>query len=265
MTRISENNNTVASLAEVKQALTALVDPGEVVELRILGETNKGVQSGYFKDRELMAKNALAHSGKAKGIYFTINPAITALLARAENKLKERAEVTTADKDIHKRVYLPVDLDAVRPSGISSTKAQHEAAIQRAHTVAEYLSLQGFSKESLVIADSGNGAHVLIRIDLPNNAESTALCQQVLQALDLKFTDNVVSVDQTTYNASRIMKLYGTLVMKGDNTAERPHRIAHLLQVPEKLVPVNKNLLEKIAKGVPKPPPSKRLITRNWI
>ena len=247
------NNYTSTQLEEIQKALTVLVSPGEVVELRILGGAGKGVYSGYFNNLEAMAKSALAYSGKAKGIYFTINPAIPDLLARAENKLKERAEVTTSDRDIKKRVYLPIDLDANRPAGISSTQSQHEAAIKRAYSVAEYLVLQGFSQSSMVIADSGNGAHVLVRIDLPNDAESTTLCQEVLKALDLKFTDEVVSVDQTTYNASRIMKLYGTLVMKGDNTAERPHRIAHLLRVPETLVQVASNLLEKITKSTPKP------------
>ena len=250
------NNYTSTQLEEIQKALTVLVSPGEVVELRILGGAGKGVYSGYFNNLEAMAKSALAYSGKAKGIYFTINPAIPDLLARAENKLKERAEVTTSDRDIKKRVYLPIDLDANRPAGISSTQSQHEAAIKRAYSVAEYLVLQGFSQSSMVIADSGNGAHVLVRIDLPNDAESTTLCQEVLKALDLKFTDEVVSVDQTTYNASRIMKLYGTLVMKGDNTAERPHRIAHLLRVPETLVQVASNLLEKITKSAPKPPKS---------
>ncbi len=55
------------------------------------------------------------------------------LLGRAYNRLKERAELTTADNDILKRLWLPVDLDPVRPAGVSASDEEHFAAIQRVH------------------------------------------------------------------------------------------------------------------------------------
>ena len=79
-----------------------------------------------------------------------------------------------------------------------------------------------------MLADSGNGAHLNYRIDLPNDDLSRALIKRALEALDLQFSDSVVKVDLTTHNAARIWKLYGTPAVKGDSTPERPHRLSHV-------------------------------------
>jgi hypothetical protein len=43
--------------------------------------------------------------------------------------------------------------------------------------------------------------------------------------------DDVV-VDTAVYNPARITKLYGSLVCKGDNLPQRPHRRSQILEVP---------------------------------
>ena len=98
------------------------------------------------------------------GIYYTLNPVNPALLARACNRLREYADLTTADSDVVRRRWLPVDLDPVRPSGISASEEEHEAALVRARMMAEELSAEPWGEA--IVADSGNGAHLLFRIDL---------------------------------------------------------------------------------------------------
>jgi putative DNA primase/helicase len=46
-----------------------------------------------------------------------------------------------------------------------------------------------------------------------------------------RFSDSEkgVKIDTTVFNAARIVKAYGSLAAKGDNTTDRPHRIARLL------------------------------------
>ena len=95
----------------------------------------------------------------------------------------------------------------------------------------DYLKEQGWPEP--VVGDSGNGAHLLYRVDLPNDRESMELVKGVLEALSFKFSDETVAVDTTTCNAARIWKLYGTTARKGDNTEERPHRVSRLLKVPQ--------------------------------
>ncbi|HEY4760661.1 MAG TPA: hypothetical protein VIH42_08785, partial [Thermoguttaceae bacterium] len=96
-------------------------------------------------------------------------------------------------------------------------------------------------------ADSGNGGHLLYRIDLP--ADEGGLVQRVLKVLDHQFSDQAVEVDVSVFNPARISKLYGTLACKGDSVPDRPHRIARLLYVPEKIVMTPRELLESIVNG----------------
>src|SRR5262249_39705614 len=106
-----------------------------------------------------------------------------------------------------------------------------------------------------IVADSGNGAHAIYRVDEPNNAETTALFQRGLEALDSLFSDDAVVIDRTTYNAARIWKLYGTMARKGDNLPERPHRLARILDAPDEPGIVTRQQLGQIAALLPEPEP----------
>ncbi|MBP7144433.1 MAG: hypothetical protein KBA44_04410, partial [Methanoculleus sp.] len=112
-----------------------------VVEVRALAD---GVtHSGYFDDYESLARaaEALDADPSVAGIYVTLNAVNPALLARRANRIKlrlSRKDATTADADITRRRWLPVDIDPTRPSGVSSTDAEHEAAIAAADRIAAY-------------------------------------------------------------------------------------------------------------------------------
>lgn len=233
----------MADLAEIRRALRLLVEPGAVTELRIIGAEyargRAGTLSGYYDYEHLddLAKAAAEWDGRAKGVYITLNPVRPELLARAANRLRipvAPGEATTADHDILRRVWLPVDLDPVRPSGISSTELEHDLALQAQARVFEYLASLGWPEP--VMADSGNGAHLLYRIDLPNDEAAKTRVERVVKTVAALFSDRTVSIDTTVSNAARIWKLYGTTSRKGDSTPERPHRLARILYVPDWLV-----------------------------
>jgi predicted P-loop ATPase len=229
---------------EIIRALAVLCPPGAIVELRIPKTEREGTVSGYFQDHAALAKCLASRNGDP-GIYLTLNPCNPALLARAANRIKIRVQITTSDKDIVVRIWLLIDIDAVRPAGISSSDAEHEAALERARTIRSQLGEEAWPRP--VFADSGNGAHLLYRIDLPNDADAAALIEAVLKALAARFNDTAVQVDVTVFNAARISKLYGTPVRKGDDTPERPHRLSRLLHVPQSIEPVTRELLEEMA------------------
>ena len=107
---------------------------------------------------------------------------------------------------------------------------------------------------SPIYADSGNGAHLLYAIDLPNDDASRELLQNCLAACAFMVGDDVVKVDTSVYNASRICKLYGTMACKGATMADRPHRIAEILEVPSTVDIVPQNKLEALAQCVPQNP-----------
>jgi hypothetical protein len=218
-----------------------------VVELRVLG-TIRGTVSGYFDDLNELVEFAKRWSGQGS-VYVTLNPVAPELLARAKNRCINYAKHTTADNDIAHRRWFGIDFDPKRPAGISSTDAEHEAALDRAKACRKQLREEGWPEP--MFADSGNGAHLVYAVDLPNEEESTRLIQGCLQALSMRLSDEIVEVDTSTYNASRIWKLYGTLAMKGDSTEDRPHRLTRIIEKPGELLVVTDALLAELACLVP--------------
>ncbi|HVY61329.1 MAG TPA: hypothetical protein VHF22_06730, partial [Planctomycetota bacterium] len=242
--------------ADARRFLALLFDePGRVVELRVpKPKTKRWAAAGYFGDPDRILSAAAQGDGRAEGIYVTLNPVNVALLARAANVVKCPIEATTADADVVARRWLLVDLDPSRPKGVSSSEAEHGAALARAGEVRAALTALGWPEP--VHGDSGNGAHLLYRIDLPR--DDGGLVKRVLDGLAFRFGDAAVGVDTAVFNAARISKLYGTIAAKGDSTPERPHRRSRLLSVPGDLRVVPPGLLESIAASVPRPRPPAR-------
>lgn len=210
---------------------------------------NGGTNAGYFDNPEDLAKAAHAlDQREACGVFVTLNPVDPALMARASNRLKGHAKATTSDSDIVLRTHLLIDIDPVRPSGISSSDVEHEAAVELARRVRGELADQGWPQ--LLLADSGNGAHLLGRIDLPNDASSQELLRRCLAALAAHYDSAVATIDVKVFNAARISKVYGTVARKGDDIPDRPHRRARLLDVPDALVVIPTELLHALAAEV---------------
>jgi len=235
--RTPERSRTVAKVdtAEILRFLSLLAEAGQIIELRLLNVQHHGqrfpyTMSGYFSDYEKLAAEASRHSGHAQGAYVTLNPVTPALLARAANRLRAASKdcPSTADADITRRRWLPIDLDPVRPRGISSTDEEHTWALERAMQVRGALGAAGWPNP--IVADSGNGGHLLYRVDLP--ATDDGMVKRCLQALALRFDDDRVKVDKAIFNPARIWKLYGTVSRKGDPLSERPHRLARILEAP---------------------------------
>ena len=149
--------------AEIFQAFSILTPPGGVIEVRGLGDRTA---SGYFDADHIpeaaQAVEALDAAGTWHGIYLTLNVVNPALLSRRSNRIETRLPrdaATTADADIIRRRWFVVDIDPKRPSGISSTDPEHEAALDVAGKVAGFLTeICGFPAP--IRADSGNGAHL---------------------------------------------------------------------------------------------------------
>src|SRR5262245_3761438 len=258
---------------EIARALAVLYEPGDVVELRAPDSGKFRTQSGYFDDLDRLADAAYHLGGSPPATYVSLNPVTPALLARAHNRVQPYAKVTTGNDDIVKRRWLPLDFDAVRPAGISSTDAEHEAALEAARAGQVWLRDNlSFSPHSLLLADSGNGAHLVGRIDLPNTPEATVRVQRCIEAVALYCNTPAVQLDLTVANAARIWKAYGTVARKGDDLPERPHRLARLLEVPDTIVPISAAQLAALATLCPAAPRAPRgrrgdhnLDPRTWL
>ncbi len=255
-----------AIAAEVARFLHLLTQPGDVFEVRApkclerRGATYTSTVSGYFPHASIETAAGLIaeldESALAPGVYITLNPIKPDLLARAANRLKRRAPETTADSDILARRWLLIDVDPVRPSGVSATDEELELARQRATAIWVFLSLQDWPEP--IVAMSGNGYHLLYRIDLP--AGDSDLVRRVLAAIADHFDDERVRIDRSVHNPARITKIIGTMARKGDDLpagegiAARPHRRSKLISVPDDLRVVPVEALRALVESA-KPPP----------
>lgn len=214
------------------------------MELRVLNAGRDGTISGYFSDPAKLLQAALSVDGKGPGVYFTLNRLPADLLARANNTVKTRVRAASVDTDIIHRDWFLFDFDPKRYTGISSTDAEHQAALDCARDARN--TLTGIGWPLPLLGDSGNGGHLIYRIDLAPE-DSAPLIKSVLLAAAQRFSEPGIEIDKSVFNAARISKLYGTTVRKGDATEDRPHRISRILDLPDTLEPVSRELLEAFA------------------
>jgi hypothetical protein len=221
---------------QVAEWLRLFVGPGDVTEVRAVqfkqGYGRPCTVAGYFDYEHLdaAAGEALRLDKNARGVYFVLNPVNPALLARICNRVRQVAEgETTGDAHVLCRRWLPIDADPRRPSGISSSDGEKARALDVIRTVRDHLAASGWPPP--VLADSGNGYHLLYRVDLP--ADDGGLTERALKSLAARFDTAHVAIDQKVFNPARVWKLFGTTGRKGDSTPERPHRRSRILEVPE--------------------------------
>lgn len=247
-------NGSVGIVQTIRKSCEALFDKGQVAELRILDIAgSKGFTynaGGWFNDWELLANAAEKYEKRnPSGIYVTINQLDPACIARTSNRITERIKQTTSDRDILKRFWLPIDIDPQRPAGVSSSDTELQNAAKFSDIIADYLENElGFPQG--IKAHSGNGIHLLYKIDLKNDDDSKQLVKDVLNALADKFNNAQIHIDTTLFNAARILKLWGTVARKGYHDDKRPHRRSKLwTEIPfGEIKKVSKAKLNKIAK-----------------
>lgn len=236
---------------DVVTAIRTLHEHGDVFELRALGVRLKERPSrlykavcGFFNNSDALVSE-LGRIQRATGIYVTLNPVNPALLSRAINRINEDAvaDFSAKDDDIMSRRWFLIDCDPTRPKGVSATDDELEKAKTKAKQIHAFLKERGWGQP--VCCLSGNGVHLLYRVDLPTGDD--ALLQRVLVSLSERFDGDGVDVDRSVYNPSRITKLYGTLACKGDNSEERPHRMSKIVKLPKEIEVVTKEQLEDVA------------------
>lgn len=242
----------------IRQTIECLKPNRELFEVRIIqkGNNRKKTISGYFRDAETLINALDTIDPRGSNFYLTINKVNEACYDREQHDCFRVTDVSTHDYEIDEYQWLFIDLDPERISEVSSTDEELEEAVKLADKVYTYMKESGFKEP--VRALSGNGAHLLYRVQLSNTDENKALMLKCLNALALIFNNSKVKIDEVNHNQSRVCKLYGTLAQKGSNTDRRKHRFSRITSAPEKIEVNSRELLESLAAELPEVPKTEK-------
>lgn len=149
--------------------------------------------------------------------------------------------------DFEKITRLVIDLDPVRPTGTNSTAAELERAVEVAGKVALFFA--GYGWPPPVSACSGNGRHLVYRINLNCNPQVIAAQKRLYALLADTFGTDKVIFDRKVCNPGRIWRLYGTKNRKGEHSDERPQRLSECW-VPKRWEAVTPNQWADVAEAL---------------
>ena len=218
---------------EVRKAVD-IITGGDPYEVRIIYNDGK-VRSGYFEGSGRLLEELGKVNLTDSNVYITLNKIHMGCRSRKQrDKLIEsrgKSAPSTSENDVVAFRWLLIDLDPVRPSGISSSAAELAHAKRVAITVMEYMEAAGF--DAPVIALSGNGVHLLYRFEAPANDENKEMLKACLEAVNNECSDSIVKIDTVNFKKAQVCKLYGTLAQKGSNTKERPFRMSKIITLEE--------------------------------
>lgn len=268
---------------------------GGITELRLFREhgNSPGCWIGYGhpdKLTELVTRLAAAptgprprlpHGGVPKSgeasLYTLLNPIKpTAPCAKGDHSLKRRDKGAT-DADVLALSLMLIDIDPLRPPSTNATQAELREAMLVGDNIQAWLQAE-FSIQSLR-GCSGNGCHLLIPLSPITEALNVAARdgRDFLRLLGQRFNTSTAIVDPATWNPSRLTRIYGSLNIKGENTAERPQRLSSLCLEP---MPPDQPLFDRVrpaldtfrrasvtvAVGAPstKPEPASTSLDRSW-
>lgn len=217
---------TETRVAEVSRALGVFLLPAQPFQLQGLHFPGCRARGLYYRGGEsewvLAARQALAwEAAGARSVRFTPH------LLRADVAESRRAP---KEEDFVGYRWLFVDCEHVAGHGsVSATDAERAASwevLLRARATLEAAGWRG-----AVVADSGNGWHLLYPMDL--SAENKSMVKTILKGLSERCSDALARVDPGTYKLSDRLKCYGTLTRReAPPTAERPYRYSGLVEVP---------------------------------
>lgn len=186
---------------------------------------------GYFSDPDKLVEEVKRYDSDPAtvGIFIVAN-GIRQGAYPVTNKIG--AGPSTKDKDISRRVWLPIDVDPIRSAGVMATDQEKQQASKTAAFIRKLLQDQGWPDP--VTVDSGNGYHLLYRINLPNDNNSKQLVRSFFKALNRLLPDDLrgtAEIDEKVYNASRVIKLPSTTVRKKASEG-RPWRRSKIIDEP---------------------------------
>lgn len=248
----------------IRRGIKLLFRPGWVVELRAR-TVDTGWRGFYFTDHERLADVVLKldHDPRIVALYYVINPCKPNLIktrtscgcgackggglivdnptdAQVEQILTGPRQHLTSNDDVETLVWMFTDVDTKRAPGFeheSSTDEEKAASKQVAQSVLQdQVAERGWPQP--LLGDSGNGFHILWRVNLLNTQHNIHLIVDNLKRLKAAHDGPAADIDASVFNPARLTRAYGSTTRKGTNTEERPFRQNYLREPKAPIVDV---------------------------
>ena len=238
------------SIDEINKGLNFFVGKDDsVIEIRAIPpkgaslnkvRPKKFLRSDHTDSRDFkasIAAYALKMNERGYNMYIVMNP------------IKKGVSRPVRDEDIACRRLLLIDIDRKEGKSGPATKADLQVAMKLAKKIRLLLKNQGYAEPTLVM--SGNGFHLYYRLGrLENTRGSATLIKNTLNFLAQQFDNDRVCVDTSVYNASRITKLPGTIMRKGQESEDRPFRMAKVMREGDGST-VSQDQLQRVVSTIP--------------
>ena len=197
-----------------------------VSEVRVIRPGGGIVGIGFFDDEQAFV-DACARANAAGNVYVGIQPRPRRLFDAAPNVIRP-LRTGAGRKDIEVVTATVIDLDPVRPRDTASTDEELASAIAAAEGAIAACELEGLVRPRLMM--SGNGAQIWFALP-PQSLEGPARdriqegMKQFEAHVRAKVQTEGVHVD-SIHDVARIIKVVGTVSLKGDGSGDRPHRVS---------------------------------------
>ena len=195
------------------QYFIQLVNHKAETEVRLIDPHKKiPTVQNWVKPKDLL-KIAEENDGKVN---------VYAGLHERKSQGAEDQHVITVDKFF-------IDIDSKHPQDQAATDEELNLSREVANSICQEFKERGWGEPAMAM--SGNGYQIVKRF--PPIEAPTKVIADKIKALEREFIDkysNGKARIDTMSNFSRIIKVWGTTSVKGDNTQDRPYRTSTLIQ-----------------------------------
>ncbi len=208
-----------------------------VTELRLFAP---GPRVGYVDNEADFIRLCDMAEPYVQGTYVGVQPRPPHLFDKAPNQwvrpIAGPGGNCGKDGDVEFLCLLYFDIDVCTPTKNAGHPAS-DGELQNSLSAAKLIANQPELEGSAVIACTGNGHAVMAPVTpIPCDSNDIAqkfkaFCQQIIQQCDSELPSGT-RLD-IVFNASRVMRIIGTLNRKGTPLANRPHRRAFFVTSPE--------------------------------
>ncbi len=151
--------------------------------------------------------------------------------------INERKDGGKEKDDVVSVKTLVIDIDPVRETNTAATEQELEKAKEVAFNIEQDFVNEGFIRPAKGM--SGNGIQLWfcfpkIEITTENRDEIEGKIKKFIFKIQNKYNTKEAKIDQIG-DLPRIIKVMGTLSIKGENTTERPHRVSTWLYNPGRI------------------------------